>query len=96
MKKALKKAMKKPKEKREECKGRKVTPRHPQPDAQTVFQVPANLTPRPWIKRKRKEVGNEEEVAQGGGGTRRRWHAGSGATRTTQKASQFNLSGLSS
>ena len=45
MKKAMKKALKKLKEKREEYKGSKVTPRHPQPDAQTVFQVPAKLTP---------------------------------------------------
>ena len=81
MKKAIQKALKKPKEKKEEYKGSKVTPRHPQPDAQTVFQVPANVTPVPLRRRKKKAVGVKEEVA--------RWDAlaGSRAAMTTKKPS---------
>ena len=47
MKKAMKKAMKEPKEKQVVYKGNKVTPRHPRPGAQAVFQVPVATTPKP-------------------------------------------------
>ena len=57
----LKAKAKEPKEKEEVYKGSKATPRHPQPGAQTVFQVPAAPTPRTWSGRKRKEGREEEE-----------------------------------
>ena len=54
MKKALKKALKEPKEKKIQYKGNKVTPRHPRPGAQAVFQAPVDLTPKPWFKHLKK------------------------------------------
>ena len=81
MKKAIKKAIQRPKAKGEVYKGSKVPPRRPQPDAQTVFQVHANVTPVPLRRRKKKAVGVKEEVA--------RWVAlaGSQATITAKKPS---------
>ena len=67
MKKALKKALKEPKEKKEVYKGSKVTPRHPRPGAQAVFQVPVATTPKPWIalaKKRRLEARDEDTTGQ--------------------------------
>ena len=79
MKKKIKKTIKKTIEKMEMYKGSKVIPCHPQPDAQTVFQVLADVTPVPLRRRKKKKIGDKEEVA--------RWDAlaGSRAVMTTKK-----------
>ena len=81
MKKAIQKGSKKAIQKKAVYKGRKVTPRNPQPDAQTVFQVHANVTHIPWRRRKKKDVGDKGEGA--------RWdaRAGSRAAMTTKEAS---------
>ena len=56
MKKALKQALKKPKEKQVVYNGNKVTPRHPRPGAQAVSQAPLDVTPYPHRYKRSREA----------------------------------------